>query len=98
MIKAVDVTKKFDSFVALDNLSCEIPEGCIYGLVGSNGAGKSTFLRLITGIYKAENGYIEIDGERVFENPLAKSSFVFVPLRRSAISLVYVAMPLILCR
>jgi len=79
MIKAVDVTKKFDSFVALDNLSCEIPEGCIYGLVGSNGAGKSTFLRLITGIYKAENGYIEIDGQKVFENPLAKSSFVFVP-------------------
>lgn len=35
-------------------MNCEISEGCIYGLVGSNGAGKSTFLRLITGIYKPD--------------------------------------------
>ena len=79
MIKAENVTKTFDKFDALKNLSCVIPEGCIYGLVGSNGAGKSTFLRLITGIYKAEYGNITIDDESVWENPLAKSKFVFVP-------------------
>lgn len=61
MIKANNVTKKFEDFTALKNMSCEIPEGCIYGLVGSNGAGKSTFLRLVTGIYKPDEGEITID-------------------------------------
>ena len=79
MIKAENVTKRFDNFEALKNLNCVIPEGCIYGLVGSNGAGKSTFLRLLTGIYKAEQGIISIDDEPVWENRAAKNKFVFVP-------------------
>lgn len=79
MIKATNVTKRFDDFEALKRLNCVIPEGCIYGLVGSNGAGKSTFLRLITGVYKPEEGFITINEQKVFENPLAKDSFVFVP-------------------
>lgn len=79
MIKANNVTKKFEDFTALKNMSCEIPEGCIYGLVGSNGAGKSTFLRLITGIYKPDEGEITIDEKPVWENQNAKNDFVFVP-------------------
>lgn len=79
MIKAESVTKRFDDFTALHNLTCEIPEGCIYGLVGSNGAGKSTFLRLVTGIYKPQTGYIAIDGKEVYENPDIKNKFIFVP-------------------
>lgn len=79
MIKTTNLTKKFDEYKALDNLSCTIPEGCIYGLIGSNGAGKSTFFRTITGIYKGDSGEIQIDGKNVFNNPLAKSDFVFVP-------------------
>ena len=39
MIKAENLTKKFDNYKALDNITCTIPEGCIYGMVGSNGAG-----------------------------------------------------------
>ena len=79
MIKVSNVTKTFGDFVALKDMKCEIPEGCIYGLVGSNGAGKSTFLRLITGIYKPDNGKIEIDGKPVWENEAAKQDFVLVP-------------------
>lgn len=79
MIKANNVTKKFDSFIALKNMNCEIPKGCIYGLVGSNGAGKSTFLRLITGIYKPDEGTVTIDEKPVWENQDAKKDFVFVP-------------------
>lgn len=79
MIKANKVTKHFGDFTALQDMNCEIPEGCIYGLVGSNGAGKSTFLRLITGIYKPDKGEISIDGQPVWENEKAKNSFVFVP-------------------
>ena len=79
MIKATALIKKFDDFTALDNISCNIPDGCIYGLVGSNGAGKSTFLRLIAGIYKADGGNITIDDKEVFENPDAKKRIAFIP-------------------
>lgn len=79
MITAKNVTKQFEDFTALKNLNCKIPEGCIYGLVGSNGAGKSTFLRLVTGIYKPTTGIIEIDDEPVWDNPKGKEKFVFVP-------------------
>lgn len=79
MIKATNLVKKFDDFVALDNVCCEIPKGCIYGMVGSNGAGKSTFLRVLAGIYKANEGSILIDGEEVYENPAVKAKIAFVP-------------------
>lgn len=79
MICAKNLTLKFDNFAALKNLNCEIPESCIYGLVGSNGAGKSTFLRLIGGIYRPNEGEITIDGKPVYENPEIKSQIMYVP-------------------
>lgn len=79
MIKAENVVKKFEDFTALNGISCNIPSGCIYGMVGSNGAGKSTFLRLVTGIYRADGGTITIDGDPVYENPAAKGKIAFVP-------------------
>ncbi|MCL2408092.1 MAG: ABC transporter ATP-binding protein [Oscillospiraceae bacterium] len=79
MIKAENLTKKFNGFRAVSSVSCEIPKGCIYGLIGSNGAGKSTFLRLITGVYKADEGGITLDGEPVYENPVIKRKLAYVP-------------------
>lgn len=79
MIKATGVTKKFEDFTALYELSCTIPKGCIYGMVGSNGAGKSTFLRLLAGVYRPEAGAITIDGEPVYENPAVKKRIAYVP-------------------
>ena len=79
MICADNVTKKFDDFEALRGLTCQIPEACVYGLVGSNGAGKSTFLRLISGIYRADSGTVTFDGEPVYENPDVKSKIMYVP-------------------
>ncbi len=85
MIVADHVTKTFRSasapepHVALDRLTCTIPGGCIYGLVGSNGAGKSTFLRLLSGVYRPDSGRIEIDGLPVWENPEAKNKLFYVP-------------------
>ncbi|MCL2588826.1 MAG: ABC transporter ATP-binding protein, partial [Oscillospiraceae bacterium] len=79
MIKAEFVTKKFGAFPAVSNLSCEIPKGCIYGLIGANGAGKSTFLRLVTGVYQADAGTVTLDGDWVYENPAAKRRMAYVP-------------------
>lgn len=79
MIGANNVTKKFDDFTALDGISCKIESGCIYGLVGSNGAGKSTFLRVLAGVYRADEGDVTIDGEPIYENPSVKKKIMLVP-------------------
>lgn len=70
---------KFDNYTALNGITCKIPDGCIYGLVGSNGAGKSTFLRLISGIYRPNSGSITIDGKPIYENPEIKEKILYVP-------------------
>lgn len=67
MLKAVNLTKKFDDLVAVDHINAEIKSGSVFGLIGTNGAGKSTFLRLAAGILKADEGHVTIDGEEVFE-------------------------------
>ena len=79
MIHAENVTMRFGDFTALNKLTCTIPDSCIYGLIGSNGAGKSTFLRLISGVYRPGEGEITVDGMPVWENPAAKAGIVYVP-------------------
>ncbi len=79
MIRTENLTKKFDSYTALKDISCTIQDGCIYGMVGSNGAGKSTFLRILSGVYKADGGRALLDGAPIYENPQAKGQIVFVP-------------------
>lgn len=79
MIQAQMATKRFGSFYALRDLNCTIQKGCIYGMIGSNGAGKSTFLRLITGVYKADDGRVTLEGQNIYENPELKSRIAYVP-------------------
>ncbi len=55
-IKAVNLTRNFGSLVAVDHLNLEIPEGEIFGLVGPDGAGKTTTMRLLTGILAPTEG------------------------------------------
>lgn len=78
MIFAQYVTKRFEKHTALDKVTMSIEKGCIYGLVGTNGSGKSTMLRLISGVYSADAGVVTIDGEPVFENPENKQRVFFV--------------------
>ena len=56
MIEAVNLTKRFDDIVAVDHINATIKDGCVFGLIGTNGAGKSTFLRLMSGVLKPEEG------------------------------------------
>lgn len=78
MITVKNLTKSFDGFTALKDINCTIPEGSIYGMIGSNGAGKSTFLRLISGVYKPDSGEVLIDNMPVWENSKAKELFMYV--------------------
>ena len=80
MIKVENVTKKFDDFIALKNMNCEISEGCIYGLVGSNGAGKSTTMNMLTGFIEQTEGEIIIDGYNTLKKPKkAKKEIGYMP-------------------
>ncbi|HIU88570.1 MAG TPA: ABC transporter ATP-binding protein [Candidatus Avilachnospira avistercoris] len=78
MIETISLTKKFDDIVALDSVSATIREGQVFGLIGTNGAGKSTFLRCLSGIYKPDGGEVRIDGGEVFEHVSVKSRFFFI--------------------
>ena len=80
MIKAEKATKNFGETYALKELTCQIPKGCVYGLIGSNGAGKSTFIRLITGVYKADEGTVSLEDQPIYENPGIKARVSYVPV------------------
>ena len=60
MIKITNVNKNFGQKNVLENLNCTIKTGCIYGLIGANGAGKSTFLKLLSGEIETTHGEIII--------------------------------------
>ena len=78
MIEAKNLTKKFDSIVAVDHIDARIKDGCVFGLIGTNGAGKSTFLRMACGVLKPDEGTIQIDGEDVYENAKVKGRFFYI--------------------
>ena len=63
MLKLENVTAGYGSVIAIRDINLEVPEGSIVTLLGSNGAGKSTSLKLISGIVKARAGKISFNGE-----------------------------------
>ena len=63
IVETVNLTKKYGEKRALDNVSIRIPQGEIYGLVGRNGAGKTTFMKIICGLAEATSGECRIFGK-----------------------------------
>lgn len=59
------VTKRFGSFVAVDNLSIEVKQGTIHGFLGPNGAGKSTTIRMIMDFIRPNKGELSVFGVRI---------------------------------
>lgn len=78
ILSTENLHKHFGEVKALDGVSCQIGGASIFGLIGSNGAGKSTFLRLAAGVYKPTSGKMLYRGEPVYENAKAKQSIQFV--------------------
>ncbi len=59
MLKVTDVCKKYGKYEVLKQMSFTVPKGSIYGLVGRNGAGKTTIMRIISGLQKPTSGKVE---------------------------------------
>ncbi len=78
MITAENATKNFGGLTAVDHICAEIRDGSVFGLIGSNGAGKSTFLRMLAGILSPDEGSVKIDNEDVFENVKLKERCFFI--------------------
>ena len=72
MIRVNNVTKYYDDYKALDGLNLHVRKGTVYGLVGANGAGKTTVLNHMNGVFRPESGEVLIDGENVYENDKIK--------------------------
>jgi sulfate transport system ATP-binding protein len=68
-ITVIDVTKRFNGFTALHDVSVAIPEGSLTALLGPSGSGKSTLLRVIAGIEEPDAGQVLIGSEDVTERP-----------------------------
>ena len=81
MITIDRVTKKFKQVVAVNNVSLEVNQGEIFGLVGPDGAGKTTMIRMLTGIMEATSGSIKVLGSSDPEQ--VKSRFGYVPQKFS---------------
>lgn len=78
MITATNLSKHFGDIKAVDNISLNIKDNNVFGLIGTNGAGKSTFLKMCAGIFKPDTGSLQIDGEEVFENINIKQNFFYI--------------------
>ena len=79
MITVSKVDKSFDGFQALNALDINVKRGSIYGLVGTNGSGKTTIIKHITGVLRPDDGAITIDGEPVYDNEGIKARTGYIP-------------------
>ena len=80
MIQVENLTKQFDDFTAVDNLSFTVKPGEVLGFLGPNGAGKSTTMKMITGFIEPTKGVVSIFGQSVSEHPqLAQQKMGYLP-------------------
>lgn len=78
MIEAKNLTKSFDGINAAKGISMTIKENSVFGLIGTNGAGKSTVLRMMAGVLKPDDGIVLVDNLPVYDNMHAKARLFFI--------------------
>lgn len=69
MLEVNQLSRKYDSFLAVDNVSFTIGKGEIVGLLGHNGAGKTTIMKMISGYLEANTGSVQVDGIDLQSDP-----------------------------
>ena len=78
MIELMDLEKQFDDVKAVNRVSLNILDGEVFGLVGTNGAGKSTILRIISGVIMPDEGIVLVDKRPVYDNPEVKRDIFYI--------------------
>lgn len=86
MIKVSNISKAFGKANILNDISFQINDGEIYGLIGYNGVGKTTLMKIICGIYRPDSGKIWMDQKLLYENAEKKSDSFFMTEEISAFS------------
>lgn len=80
MIELFNVTKKFDKFVAVNDISLRVEPGELFGFLGPNGAGKTTTIKMIVGLFSPTSGTIRVNGFDTATQPIeAKTTLAYVP-------------------
>lgn len=80
MIEISNLSKRFDQFTAVDDLTFSVKEGEVLGFLGPNGAGKSTTMKVITGFLAPTAGKVTVDGFDITQSPIeAKSLIGYLP-------------------
>lgn len=75
VVQFKNITKKIGSKTIIDNLTLDVPSGCVFGFLGPNGSGKTTTIRMLVGLMQPTSGDILIEGQSVrthFEEAIAK--------------------------
>ncbi len=65
LLRVEGVSKVFGGLRAVDEMDLSVPAGTVFGVIGPNGSGKTTFLGLLSGTHKADGGRITLDGQRI---------------------------------
>jgi len=80
VINVQNLTKRFGSFTAVDNINFQVREGEIFGFLGPNGAGKTTTIKMLTSILKPNDGAVQISGHDIVKDAInAKKIIGFMP-------------------
>jgi ABC-2 type transport system ATP-binding protein len=81
-VEVDSLTKSFAGVTAVDRISFSVGEGEIFGLVGPDGAGKTTTMRMLAGVMRSTSGAVRVDGVDVIALPeLAKHHVSYMPQR-----------------
>jgi ribose transport system ATP-binding protein len=89
ILKTVNISKEFSGIRVLDRINVEIERGEIFGIIGENGAGKSTFVKILSGIYAPTEGQIFLEGKTVsIRDPISakKQGITMIPQEFNLIS------------
>lgn len=78
MLEIKNVSKGYGRQKVIEDMSFVVHDGCIHGLIGENSAGKTTLIKTIVGIYKADSGEVLYDGEAIYDHPKVKENVAYV--------------------
>jgi len=82
ILQIKNLTKRFDKYTAVDNISLQVRQGEIFGFLGPNGAGKTTTIKMLAGLLKPDQGSISIAGHDITAEPIkCKQNTGYIPDR-----------------